>query len=248
MALVKVAGIQCSVHRDLKENLPAILEQISWAGSQHARFVLFPEMALTGYHGDFAQSEIKDAQVLIAEAAREHSVCVLVGTGAKEGPSTYIQVRIVDREGSWVGQHSKMVPTSGDREWCRPGEELRLFQAEGLAFGVLICNDLWVTPGCGPYPDPRLCYQLGERGAQAVFHAINSGSSPEHIPYHEANLALRARESKLHIITANAAVDKGGVNCATGVMGPDGHWLVRCPRQGEQRFVADIDVKPTASA
>ena len=117
-----------------------------------------------------------------------------------------------------------------------------MFQHNGITFGCLICNDLWVTPGCGPYPDPRLAYQLGKKGAQVVFHAIHSGSSAIHTPYHESNLALRAMESKFYIVTANAADPKGPVNAATGVMSPKGQWLERCPTQGEHIYACDIEL------
>ncbi|MHB9032682.1 MAG: hypothetical protein ACYC6L_06505, partial [Anaerolineae bacterium] len=112
--------------------------------------------------------------------------------GMRENGHTQIQVRIYDAEGRFVGAHAKMVPTSGDRQFCEPGTQLRTCTLEGITFGCLICNDLWVTPGCGPYPDPRLTYQLGKLGAQLVFHAINSGAAQEYLPYHESNLALRA--------------------------------------------------------
>ena len=135
-----------------------------------------------------------------------------------------------------------MVPTSGDRRWCVPGKALRTFEHRGLRFGSLICNDLWVTPGCGPYPDPRLAYQLGQKGVDVIFHAINSGSSARHIPYHESNVSLRAVESKVHIITVNAARHSEPVNCASGVMKPDGAWQLTADRIGEQFFVADIEI------
>ena len=154
-----------------------------------------------------------------------------------------IQIRIYTPEGELLGNHAKMVPTSGDRTWCVPGSELRVFHYDGIVLGCLICNDLWVTPGCGPYPDPRLTYQLGQLGAQVVFHAINSGFSPPHLPYHESNLALRARESGFPIVTANAVVGMNPVNCGSGVMGADGEWLVRANPVGEQTFLADLIVQ-----
>lgn len=238
----RIAGIQMLVSPSLADNLPVILGHIAWAGRSGAQFVLFPEMALSGYHGKFEQHSVERALQDIAAAAAEHQVCALVGTGYRNGESTTIQVRVYAPTGELVGWHEKLMPTSGDRQWCQPGHELRVLEHQGLRFGVLICNDLWVTPGCGPYPDPRLCYQLGKRGAGVIFHAINSGSAPEYLPYHESNLALRARESAFYIVTANAASLDTPINCSSGVMGPDGHWLLACERLGEQRYLADIEL------
>ena len=240
MASIRITGVQMTVSPKLEENLPKILEHIK---ASDADFMLFPEMSLTGYHGDFSDKAARNSWRQIAAACRQSYVTALIGTGCKNEDGTFIQTRIYSKSGDLVGTHEKLVPTSGDREFCRPGEELRAFQDNGITFGCLICNDLWVTPGCGPYPDPRLAYQLGKKGAQIIFHAVNSGSNAVHIPYHESNLALRAMESKIHIATANAADPKGPVNCLSGVMSPEGHWLVQCPRVGEHMYSYDVEVE-----
>lgn len=240
MATVRVKGVQMAVSMRIDENLPKILDHIKRAD---ADYILFPEMALTGYHGDFSDKAVRDACHLIATACGKAYVTACVGTGFKRsGSDTYIQTRIYDKAGEKVGTHEKLVPTLKDRAFCKPGEELRVFNVEGLVFGCLICNDMWVTPGCGPYPDPRLSFQLGQQGAQVIFHSVNSGSSQIHTTYHESNLVLRAIESKAYICTANAAAPDGPVNCASGVVSPEGKWLVQCPREGEHTYTQDIEV------
>jgi hypothetical protein len=92
----------------------------------------------------------------------------------------YNEVLILGGDGHLIGRHAKIVPTLLDREWCVPGRRLRVFHDRGLTFGCLVCNDLWVTPGCGPYPDPRLTYQLACKGARVIFHSVYSGSSHRH--------------------------------------------------------------------
>ncbi len=236
---IKVSGVQMPVSSNLEENLPTLLKHIE---ESEADYLLFPEMSLTGYHGDFDQEATEKAWKEIAEACKKSGVTCFIGTGCKEGEDTFIQTRIYSDEGELIGTHEKMVPTSGDRNFCVPGKELRLFSHAALPFGTLICNDYWVTPGCGPYPDPRLAFQLGEKGARVIFQAIHSGSGQLHTPYHESNLVLRAMESKVYVVTANAADPKGPVNAATGLISPEGEWLVQVPREGEQVFVEEIEV------
>ena len=43
--------------------------------------------------------------------------------------------------------------------------------------------------------------------------------------------------AQLSIATVNAA-NRRAVNAATGVIGPDGKWIVRCNRRGRQFAVA----------
>lgn len=241
MSTVRICGVQMRVSAKLNDNLDKILEHIRTCS---ADFIVFPEMSLTGYHGDFGDKSTRQAWRQIAAACRQSYVTALIGTGCRDNGSTYIQTRIYTDEGELLGTHEKIVPTQGDRKFCQPGAELRVYSHKGLEFGCLICNDLWVTPGCGPYPDPRLAYQLGQKGARTIFHSIHSGSSSIHTPYHESNLALRAMESKVHIFTANAADPSGPVNAASGVMSPEGQWLTQCPREGEHTYVYDLALEP----
>ncbi len=237
MPTIRVSGVQMAVSPSLDDNLPKVLEYIK---NSDADVVVFPEMSLTGYHGDFSDAAARAAWRQVASACRQYYRMAIVGTGCKEEGSVYIQLRIYDDTGELLGTHEKIVPTASDRQWCQPGHELRTFTYRGVTFGCLICNDMWVTPGCGPYPDPRLSYHLGRRGAQVIFHAISSGSTAIHTPYHESNLALRAREAGTYIVTANATDGKGPVNCASGVVSPQGEWLVKSPRESERTYAWDI--------
>ncbi|MDQ1255873.1 MAG: Carbon-nitrogen hydrolase family protein, partial [Candidatus Hydrogenedentes bacterium] len=125
MATIRVAGVQMRVSKKIDENLPRILEHIK---QSNAEFVLFPEMSLTGYHGFFSQKDTETAWVQIAEACRLSYVTALIGTGVHTDEGTFIQTRIKTDEGKLLGTHEKLVPTSGDREFCRPGGDLRVFK------------------------------------------------------------------------------------------------------------------------
>jgi len=240
MATTRISGVQMTVSANIEENLEKILHHIKQG---HADFLLFPEMSLTGYHGDFSDKATRLAWRQIGKACRQAYLTAIIGTGARVEGVTHIQSRIYSDSGRLLGTHEKLVPTSGDRKFCRPGDELRVFKHQNITFGCLICNDLWVTPGCGPYPDPRLTYKLGKLGARIIFHSINSGSSKIHTPYHESNLVLRAMESNLFIATANAADPKGPVNASTGIVSPKGEWIVRVPRTGEHQYFCDVDLE-----
>lgn len=244
---VRVSGVQMVVSPNLDANLPIILSHISIAAQDGADLVLFPEMSLSGYHGNYDFEAVKRAVKEVSAAAKKNHIAVIAGTGWREGGEAYIQSRAYDSDGSLLGTHEKMVPTgidgkSGDRAFCTPGKELKTFVWKGVTCGSLICNDLWVTPGCGPHHDPRLAHQLGQKGAKIIFHAVNSGCGQKHLPYHESNVALRAEESKLYIVTANAASMDGPINCSSGVMGPDGEWVTMLDRQGEGRYIATLSI------
>jgi predicted amidohydrolase len=239
----RLAGAQLDIDpHDISANTQKHIAHLALAAAQRADFVVFPEMMLTGYHGRFDQRQRTDALDRIRRTCQQNKIAAIVGTGHKPRPGRcYIQAVVIDDTGEVLGAHSKMVPTNGDRRFCQPGRQLRIFRHKGLLFGCLICNDMWVTPGCGPYPDPRLSYQLARRGARVIFHLINSGSSSRHTAFHESNLMLRAREGQLHIVTANAAKPHS-VNCSSGIVTPDGKWHIRLPRRGQHLYVESINV------
>jgi len=240
---LRIAGIQMAVSADLDTNLPKILHNLSIAAEEGAQFVLFPEMSLSGYHGNYDFEKVKGAVETIRIALRELRVGAIISTGWREGGEAFIQQRAYDECGDLLGTHEKMIPTgidgeSGDRAFCVPGKELRTFQWNGITCGMLICNDMWATPGCGPHKDLRLMYQLGQKGTRIVFHSINSGAGARHTPYHESNISLRAEESHMYVCTANAARPDRGINCSSGVVAPDGQWVTRVHRVGEGRYHA----------
>ena len=226
---------------DMELNACGILDAIDLAAKEGADFLVTPEMALTGYHDRFDKARRNQLVKLVREAAAAGKVTVMLGCGDKRGGKVYNEVLVIGGDGRLIGRHAKIVATNGDRKWSVPGTRLKIFRDRGLTFGCLICNDLWVTPGCGPYPDPRLTLQLANKGARVVFHSIHSGRSKMHTPYHESNVMLRAREGGLYIATANAS-QPTGVNCATGVMGPDCEWVIRCNRRGRQFAVTNVEI------
>ena len=239
MAAIRMSGVQMPVSAKLDDNIEKILYYIRHSD---ADFLVFPEMSLTGYHGNFGDKGTHNAWRQISEACRQSYTTALIGTGCREDNEAFIQTRIYSDDGAVLGTHEKLIPPRGDRELFQPGSELRTFQHMGLDFGCLITNDLWVTPGFGPYPDPRLSYQLGERGAQVIFHSVNSGHDPLYEDYHLSNLVLRAMESNVYIVTVNAAYDGGPNNSPTGIVSPEGEWVTHCAREGEHVFVMDLDL------
>ena len=239
MATLRVGAVQMEIKPTKSENKPRILNLIERSDCD---ILLFPEMSLTGYNNDFSTSKTEAAWDEIAVKCRQSYTGAIIGTGARHGDHTHIQSRIYSDEGELIGTHEKLVPTQSEREWCRPGEELRTFEFKGVRFGCLICNDFWVTPGAGPYSDRRLSHKLSKEGVQVIFLSVNSGTDPKYSAWHEENLKLRAQEGGFYVVTANAAYDTGDNNCPTGIMAPNGEWLVKQPQSGESVLTFDLEL------
>jgi predicted amidohydrolase len=120
--------------------------------------------------------------------------------------------------------------------------ELRTFDWNGLRFGILICNDLWATPGYTTLSNPYLVWKLKQLGAQFIVHCINSGSAQKYRPFHESSADLWALSAKTPILEVNAAQGSAVINAQSGLIEANGERSLRVPDSGAQFFTARIYV------
>ena len=254
---IRVAGSQIPVTLDVPGNLAAILRSIEAAADGGADILLTPEGSLSGYTHTFDQAAVEHALQEVRSFARKRRLGLALGTCFIESDGRcYDQLRFYGPDGSYLGFHSKTltcgtlgVPSRGEIEHFSVAP-LRTFTIKGIPCGGLVCNDMWANPGYTPMPDPHLSQKLSEAGARIVFHSVNgdrdgsSWSTESSWNYHQSNLELRARAGRLFIVTVDncAPLD---LPCASpgGVVGPEGTWLVRAPRQGEHVFQLDISLQ-----
>jgi predicted amidohydrolase len=202
-------------------------------------------MYFTGYHDRFDGQEAEKALERIGEAAAQFDVNVLMGTGSKRHGSTRNQVRVFSRTGEAVGTHDKMLLAAPEATTYEPGQELRAFELGGLAFAVLICNDLWATPRSTRGRIPLLVHEAQDLGAAVVFHAISCSGETDPakreilMDWHVAHHRTWAMRIGITIVAANQPRALGSlVHC--GIIGPDGNYIEGVPNDGEHFFVGDI--------
>ena len=233
---------QVAVHKNVEQNLASARRALEQAAAEKGEFVLFPEMFLTGYARDFRQDESADGMAEMAEMCRKFAVTALVGTAWQEQDKRFNQVRIIDATGAPAGAYAKKCLTYGDAKTVSAGTTDLVFSVAGLTVGILICNDLWVTPGYSDGPNPHLTLKQARAGAQVIFHHIFSGSDQRHRAYHESNHFVRAAEAKCPIVAVNAFTP-AEVNATSGVVGTEFQHLVALPRDREA--IQTVEFLPT---
>jgi predicted amidohydrolase len=255
---LRVAGAQLPVTNDIQKNLQAITRAIEFAANAKADVLVTPEGSLSGYTSKFDPAATTQALETVVQLARQSNLALVLGTCfADPDGSRYDAQRFYDRTGAYLGFHAKVLLCRHLTEPGRKGEldsfksaPLRTFQFQGLTVGGLVCNDFWANPEWTPMPDPHLAFQLAGLGASVIFLSVNSGQAEGdelalHRAFHESNLSIRARTSKLWVVVANACDVKGlrEVNCRSGVIAPDGHWAVQANPLGEQFFAYTISLE-----
>lgn len=253
---LRVAAIQMPVTLDISANARYIEDGIKWAHNENADILLTPEGSLSGYTHEFDQTRVGKALDRVTTLASKLNVGLALGTCFIEpdDKKCYNQIRFYDALGDYLGFHSKTLST-GTMTDPPVGEvnhyavrPLQTYQHMGVTIGGLICNDLWANPVCTPMPDTHLTHQLKNQGAQIVLHAVNGGRSTAewsdvNWEYHSSNLRMRARASKIWIVTVDSS-EPVDVRCSapSGVIDPDGIWQCQAKDTGNDRFVYTIEL------
>jgi len=243
---IRLAGLQMLVGSDISKNKEQILQGINEAAREGATFLVTPEGSLSGYTSDFTQEELSRALEEVRAAALKLKVGLMLGTCFKEVNKgkeyCFNQVRVYAPEGQSLGAYSKIlrcseldVPGTGEMAEYAEGT-LRTFEWEGCTFGILICNDLWATPGYTTMPNPYLPWKLQQMGAQFIVHCINSGTDQQYRSFHESSAELWALSLHIPIMEVNAAQEER-INAQSGLIDAQGRRILRVSDTGNQFFI-----------
>ena len=123
-----------------------------------------------------------------------------------------------------------------------PGEGRRVFDADGVTFGVTICHEGWRYP--------ETVRWAARRGAQVVFHqAFHEAEPGGYRPgsfadpantFHEKAVLCRAAENTCYVATVNYAGE--GSPTTSAVARPDGTLQCYQPYGVAGVLVADLDL------
>lgn len=247
---ILLSGLQMTVTNDIKENMVKILDGLRKAALDSSDFLVTPEGSLSGYTSNFNQRDLAIALEEITAEAKKLKTGLMLGTCYKEliGEKEFCfnQVRLYGPDGLFMGAYSKIlrcssldIPGSGEMVDYVEGE-LKTFNWNGLSFGILICNDLWATPGYTTMPNPYFPWKLRQMGAQFIIHCINSGTAQKYRPFHESSAELWALATHMPIFELNAAQGEEMINAQSGLIDRNGERSYRVPDSGEQFFTVKI--------
>ncbi|MFA5793858.1 MAG: NAD+ synthase [Candidatus Brocadiia bacterium] len=216
---------------DIRGNTRLIIRQISrsWAGK--ADIVAFPELAVTGYppedlllRREFIDKNIQAVQD-IAKTAKNITAIVGFVDRDEHNPDRIYNAAAIIRNGKIIGVYRKMhLPNYGvfdEKRYFTQGQKPLVFKlANGFAFGVNICEDIWVDRG------PT---KIQSRTADLI---INISASPFHLGKYIERQELvrrRARDNRVAIAYLNMAggQDELIFDGRSMVFGPKGSMLAR---------------------
>ena len=232
----------------LDDGLEKVQRLLAEAAARGAEIACFPEAYLPGLRGvgidvlPFGPAE--QARVLQAatDLSRTFRIATILGTERLTDAGRQIAAAVFDAQGQLLGYQTKnQIDPSEDANYI-PGTTRRLFEVNGVKFGIAICHEGWRYP--------ETVRWAAVRGAKVVFHPQHTGCDTPGVrltqwgaadgPYYEKAMAMRARENTIFFASVNYALRFP--ESATSLIGPSGECRTYLPYGEEGVLVQEIDV------
>jgi predicted amidohydrolase len=232
---VKIALASPRPATSLDDGMCKTEHAIADAAARGARIVCFPEAYLPGLRGqDFEVipwDRATQERVLrdTAQLAREHHVAVILGLELITPAGRQIAAAVIDARGELLGMQIKTQLDPSEESNYVPGASRKLFEIDGLKFGIAICHEGWRYP--------ETVRWAATRGAQLVFHPQHTGNEAAGIqlkswgsieaPYYERAMMMRSVENTIYFASVNYALRFQ--EAATSIIAPDGECVAHLP-------------------
>jgi len=232
----------------VEERLDTLDQMLGEAAEQGVAIVCFPETYIPGLRGmDFPvpppdQQRQQDALEAIQASAQRHNVAVVVGMEWESALGLHNVAFVIGRDGTIEGYQPKNQIPVEEAPYYVPEGTRRLFEIDGVPFGITICHEGW------RYPESVRWSAV--RGAKLIFHPQLTGSDQtgptltrwgdSESPYYEKAMIARAVENTVYFASVNYAMRYQ--ESATTLLDPDGNCLAHVPYGQEQLLVYDIDL------
>lgn len=232
----------------LDEGLDKVKWLLSEASAQGAEIVCFPEAYLPGLRGQdfevcsFDQAQQERVLQTVAQWARSYAVATILGAERLTAHGRQIAAYVFDGQGQIQGYQTKNQLDPTEDRFYVPGSIRRIFEINGVKFGVTICHEGWRYP--------ETVRWAAVRGAKIVFHPQLTGSDQHGVPltqwgaaggpYYEKAMMMRSLENTIYFASVNYAMRFQ--EAATSLIAPSGECQAYLPYGQEGLLVQSINV------
>lgn len=219
------------------------------AAARGAEIVCFPEAYIPGLRGqdfDIPNFERADEFRVLFEVgahARDRRIAVILGMEHIADDGRQIAAFVFGPDGQLLGVQTKNQLDPSEDRFYVPGTTRRVFEVNGVKFGIAICHEGWRYP--------ETVRWAATRGAKIVFHPSLTGHhrpnglsleafGSKYAPYYEAAMRCRSIENTIYFASVNYGVPYP--EAATALITPSGECQAFLPYGEEGVLVAEIDV------
>lgn len=197
---MKIAIIQMNIDfNSPQKNREKVLNMIDKACENKLDVVLLPEMWNTTFNFEsFEERADKEGQPtlnILSQKAIAHDVNIIAGSIAdKNEDNIYNRSYVINREGDVIYAYDKihLVHHAKEDVYMKEGNNLEVFEIDGVKCGIIICYDLRF---------PELCRSLALKGAEVIFAPVQWFETRAY--HYEVLSKARALENQVFFVTAN---------------------------------------------
>ncbi len=224
-----------------KHNLDRMEGWIKEAKKQGAAIICFPEMNITGYLID---EDLKNTSEPIPgpitrdllQLAASANIVILAGMAESDSRGNIFASHVVVKPGKDVSVYRKPHLSPPECHLFTPGNDVPLFEAEGVKFGIQLCYD-------AHFPELATC--MAVNGADIIFipHASPNGTPEEKFRSWMRHLPARAYDNSLFIVACNqCGENEKGLNFPglAVIIGPSGEVIDKDLSGQEALIVTDL--------
>jgi predicted amidohydrolase len=232
----------------LDEGLEKIKQMLAEASAKGAEIVCFPEAYLPGLRAQdfevcpFDASDQERVLHIVSQFAQRYAVAAILGMERVTDNGRQIVAYVFDKKGEIQGYQTKNQLDPTEDRFYVPGKTRKLFEINGLKFGIAICHEGW------RYPETVRWAAM--RGAKIVFHPQHTGAEKEGIrltqwgssnaPYYEKAMMCRSIENTIYFASVNYALRFQ--ESATTLIAPSGQCQAYLPYGQEGVLVQQLNL------
>jgi N-carbamoylputrescine amidase len=233
----------------LDDGLDKIMRLMSEASAQGAEIVCFPEAYIPGLRGQdfevypFDATQQERALQAVREWSRTFALATILCMERISEAGRQIVAFVIDRQGEIQGYQTKNQLDPSEDRFYVPGNTRRLFEINGVKFGIAICHEGWRYP--------ETVRWAAVRGAKIVFHPQHTGNEKAGVrltqwgsadaPYYEKAMMMRSIENTIYFASVNYALRFQ--ESATSLITPSGRCQAFLPYGQEGVLVQEINVE-----
>jgi len=161
----------------IQKNLESIAHYLEEATHYNVDIIGFPEMSLSGYadptkySGAVLNLDSPEVRQLL-KLTEQYSMTVLAGFIEANPLGKPFITHMVVRRGVLQGYYRKITIKDEETDWFSAGQDVPVFELDGLKFGIAICADI---------DNEAVFAECGRKGAELVFELAAPGLYGEQV-------------------------------------------------------------------
>lgn len=233
----------------IDDGLERVHRLVADAAARGAEIVCFPEAYLPGLRGQdfdvppYAAAVQEHVLRTVRGWARRYGIATILGMERLTDAGRQVAAAVIDADGTVQGFQAKVQLDPTEDEYYAPGDGRRLFEVNGVKFGIAICHEGWRYP--------ETVRWAAVRGAKIVFHPQHTGNTRSGVlptqwgsadgAYYEKAMMLRAMENTIYFASVNYALPFP--ESATTLIDPSGRCQAYLPYGEEGVLVQEVRVE-----